>query len=63
VAFITSADGPGAPIGNLYYFTWISFLSSVFIVSKCYEDYRTPVSLNEESAAENPDEIPDADDI
>jgi hypothetical protein len=66
VAFITSADGPGAPIGNLYYFTWLSFLSSGFIVSKCYEDYRTPVSLNE-SAAEHPDEFPDrirdADDI
>lgn len=41
VAFITSQKGPGAPLGNLYYFTWISFLVSFLIAASCYEDYNT----------------------
>jgi hypothetical protein len=40
VAFITSAKGPGSPIGNLYYFTWLSFLCSFMLIASCYEDYR-----------------------
>jgi hypothetical protein len=39
VAFITSAEGPGSPIGNLYYFTWLSFLCSFLLCASCYEDY------------------------
>lgn len=39
VAFITSPDGPAAPLGNLYYFTWISFLTSFLLVASCFEDY------------------------
>jgi len=39
VAFITSAKGPGSPIGNLYYFTWISFLCSFMLLASCYDDY------------------------
>ena len=39
VAFITSAAGPGSPIGNLYYFTWLSFLCSLMLCASCYEDY------------------------
>jgi hypothetical protein len=40
VAFITSAKGPGSPIGNLYYFTWLSFLCNFMLVASVYEDYR-----------------------
>lgn len=40
VAFLTSAQGPGSPIGNLYYFTWLSFLCNFLLVAKVYEDYR-----------------------
>jgi hypothetical protein len=42
VAFITSAKGPGSPIGNLYYFTWLSFLVSFMLTASCYEDYTKP---------------------
>jgi len=38
VAFITSTKGPGSAIGNLYYFTWFSFLVSVSIVASCYSE-------------------------
>lgn len=51
VAFITSAQGPGSPIGNLYYFTWFSFLSSFMLVANCYDDYANigkPEESNEE---------------
>lgn len=47
VAFITSQKGPGAPLGNLYYFTWISFLVSFLLVANCFEDYNSAASNNE----------------
>jgi len=40
VALLTSAKGPGSPIGNLYYFTWLSFITNVMIVANVYDDYR-----------------------
>ena len=40
IAVITSQQGPGAPLGNLYYFTWGSFLASFMIVASCFEDYK-----------------------
>lgn len=40
VAYITSQEGPGAPLGNLYYFTWISFLDGCMISASCFEDYQ-----------------------
>lgn len=40
VAFLTSAQGPGSPIGNLYYFTWLSFLCNFLLVANVYDDYR-----------------------
>lgn len=40
VAFLTSAQGPGSPIGNLYYFTWLSFLCNFLLVANVYEDYQ-----------------------
>lgn len=39
VAFITSQKGPGAELGNLYYFTWASFLISFALLASCFEDY------------------------
>jgi len=40
VAFLTSDKGPGAPLGNLYYFSWLSFALIFLIISGCYEDYK-----------------------
>lgn len=40
VALLTSSYGPGAPLGNLYYFTWISFLLSFMLLANCHEDYQ-----------------------
>lgn len=39
VGFVTDNQGPGAPLGNLYYFSWISFLLTVAIGNACHEDY------------------------
>lgn len=36
---VTRADGPGAPLGNLYYFSWFSFLLCLGVGKCCYEDY------------------------
>ena len=63
VAFITSAQGPGSPIGNLYYFTWLSFLVTIVLVAKCYEDYAN-ISVadsgaeGEEDPEKQPDDLP-----
>jgi len=40
VAYITSQEGPGSPLGNLYYFTWLSFLLACMISASCFEDYQ-----------------------
>jgi len=39
VAFITSNSGPGSGLGNLYYFTWLSFLLS-FMLAASVTDQR-----------------------
>lgn len=39
VAFLTSPKGPGSPIGNLYYFTWISFILCFMLIADCYNDF------------------------
>lgn len=36
VAYITSPSGPGGPIGNLYYFSWISFLLGALLMADCF---------------------------
>lgn len=40
VAYITSNEGPGSYIGNLYYFSWISFLLSVYLLIECFHEMR-----------------------
>lgn len=39
VGVITSQNGPGAELGNLYYFTWAAFLTSFMLLASCVEDY------------------------
>lgn len=38
VGYLTSEEGPAAPIGNLYYSTWISFGLIFFIALSCYQE-------------------------
>lgn len=40
VAYLTSPSGPGSAIGNLYYFSWLSFLSSFMLMADVWQDYR-----------------------
>jgi len=56
VAFITSAKGPGAPLGNLYYFTWISFMASFFLTASCVEDYNKGGAAAANGAGEGQDD-------
>ena len=51
VAFITGSVGPGAPLGNLYYFTWISFGLCVYITSSCFEEYQAVNESQEEAVS------------
>jgi len=41
VAFLTSPNGPGSAIGNLYYFAWFSWLSSFMLIANVLEDYES----------------------
>lgn len=36
VAYLTSEGGPGAPLGNLFYATWITFVLIVFVAVSCF---------------------------
>lgn len=38
VAYLTSEEGPGAPLGNLYYSTWITFGLIFFVAASCFEE-------------------------
>lgn len=49
VAYITSAKGPGSAIGNLYYFSWISFLCSTMLVASCYSDYTSAITPSDDN--------------
>ena len=57
VAFLTSPKGPGSPIGNLYYFTWLSFLCSFMLCASCYEDYSSVSSTVENTNEEGQKDI------
>lgn len=46
VISITGQKGPGAPLGNLYYFTWASFLASFMLLASCFEDYNAAASTS-----------------
>lgn len=56
VAFLTSAQGPGSPIGNLYYFTWLSFLINFMLVASVYEDYRN-IGVTDEKKEEGTGDV------
>jgi len=53
VAFITSQEGPGAPLGNLYYFTWLSFLCAFMLLASCFEDYNAAASMSDPTNPES----------
>ncbi|KAL3760375.1 hypothetical protein ACHAWU_006167 [Discostella pseudostelligera] len=36
VAYLTSEGGPGAPIGNLFFATWITFVMVIFVAVSCF---------------------------
>lgn len=50
VAYLTSPSGPGSPLGNLYYFSWISLVTSGMLIAGCFETYK---SGGESSVATN----------
>jgi hypothetical protein len=53
VAWTTSANGPGSEIGNLYYFSWASFLLSAVLGADCYNEYRTGAAPSSSDGAMN----------
>lgn len=50
VGYLTASGGPGAPIGNLYYFSWASFLLSAYLTAENLRDMR---SVGQESSEHN----------
>jgi len=40
VALITGIGGPGQSVGDLFYGTWLAFLTSIGLVITCYEELR-----------------------
>jgi hypothetical protein len=60
VAFLTAAQGPGSTIGNLYYFSWLSWLSSFMLLASVYDDHTNggAVGANPEDETKANSEIP-----
>lgn len=48
VIFVTDGAGPGAPIGNLYYCSWISLLFCIKILLICHETYMETLDIVEQ---------------
>jgi len=48
VAYVTSEQGPGAPLGNLYYSIWASFIEAFFICVGCFEAYQETLTADEQ---------------
>jgi len=46
VGLITDVEGPGAPLGNLYYFTWISFGLVLWLSKTLWDDYNTASDMD-----------------
>lgn len=53
VGYITSNSGPGRAIGNLYYFSWISFLLAVVISAECWNASQNSTTAGAAAAAES----------
>lgn len=49
VGYVTDDEAPGAPLGNLYYFSWLSFFLSLGVAKACYEDFLTAQDEMEET--------------
>jgi hypothetical protein len=56
IAYVTDIQGPGSPLGNLYYFSWISFLLTFMVGKACHEDYVEAQIIMEQQ--QNPVERP-----
>lgn len=39
LVYVTDAQGPGSALGNLYYFSWLSFLLTLMVGKACHEEY------------------------
>jgi len=57
VAYTTSPDAPGAGLGNLYYFSWLSLIASLMLLMSCFEEYRSPPAVQDASQAPKTDDI------
>ena len=45
VAYLTSEKGPGAPLGNLYYSSWITFGITFFVATSCFEEFQSAKAM------------------
>lgn len=48
VGLLTSENGPGHGLGNIYYFSWIGFVTTFMLVASCFEDYNTARTMTAE---------------
>lgn len=62
VIYVTDGAGPGAPIGNLYYCSWISLLLCMKIMLICYDTYTETVTMVEQGPVGTNTSTPNIDD-
>ncbi|GKY93235.1 hypothetical protein MPSEU_000291200 [Mayamaea pseudoterrestris] len=57
VSYITSPTGPGSNIGNLYYFSWISFMCGAMLMADCFNQYSEGSALRAVQESERNDDL------
>jgi hypothetical protein len=58
VTYLTSPAGPGSAIGNLYYFSWLSFLCCFMLLTSIWEAYNSEEDETNDGENKEDDEVP-----
>lgn len=57
VAFLTSQEGPGAPLNNLFYSSWGSFVVALVLAASCVEDWSAASGAMKAGASEKESDL------
>ena len=57
VAYLTSEEGPGAPIGNLFYASWLSLGFAAAAITSCLQEWQTAGAMVRVESIDAPSRI------
>ena len=57
VAYLTSEEGPGAPIGNLFYASWLSIAFAAAALTSCLQEWQTAGAMVRGESRDTPSHV------